>query len=142
MNNIRRARSRDDFERVPLSELRQGRQGKHHDLTTDIAAQIDRLPDGEAMKIPLEDVHVSLPNLRSAIGRTMLARDIKVGTFSDGKNLFIWKKTAGTAPYERKPRRPPQAITAFRHIWQRSRQLQGSSNESRATRKLNLIQTG
>jgi hypothetical protein len=104
MNNTRHARSRDEFERVPLSELRQGRQGKHHDLTTDIASQIDSLADGEAMRIPLKDVDVSLPNLRSAIGRAMAARGIKIGTFSDDKNLFVWKKTAGTTRYERKPR--------------------------------------
>ena len=105
MNNTRQARSRNEFERVPLSELRQGRHGKHHDLTADIAAQIARLSDGEAMKIPLEDVDVTLPNLRSAVSRAMQARGIQIGTFSDGDNLFIWKKTAGTARYERKPRR-------------------------------------
>ena len=105
MNNTRHTRSRNQFERVPLSELRQGRHGKHHDLTVDIAAQIARLSDGEAMRIPIEDVDVTLPNLRSAISRAMLARGIRIGTFSDGDNLFIWKKTAGTARYERKPRR-------------------------------------
>jgi hypothetical protein len=109
MNNTRHPRSRNEFERVPLSELRQGRHGKHHDLTSDIAAQIAGLSDGEAMKIPLEDVDVSLPNLRSAVSRAMQARGIQIGTFSDGDNLFIWKKTAGTARYERKPRREQMA---------------------------------
>jgi hypothetical protein len=105
MNTTRQARSRGGFERVPLSELRQGRHGKHHELITDIASQIETLPDGEAIRIPVEHVGVSLANLRSAIGRAMLVRGIKVGTFSDGKNLFVWKKTAGTARYERNPRR-------------------------------------
>lgn len=81
------------------------RHGKHYDLTTDVASQIETLPDGEAMRIPVEDIGVSLPNLRSAIGRAMVARGIKIGTFSDGQNLFVWKKTAGTVRYERKPRR-------------------------------------
>jgi len=54
--------------------LSQGRHGKHHDLMSDIAAQIVGLSDGEAMKIPLEDVDVSLPNLRSAVSRAMQAR--------------------------------------------------------------------
>jgi hypothetical protein len=109
MNNTRQARSRNDFERVPLSELRQGRHGKHHDLMSDIAAQIARLSDGEAMRIPLEDVDVSLPNLRSAVSRAMQARGIQIGTYSDSDNLFIWKKTAGTARYERRPRREQTA---------------------------------
>lgn len=105
MNNPRHARSRNEFERLPLSELRQGRHGKHHDLMADIAAQIARLSDGEAMRIPIEDVDVTLPNLRAAVSRAMQARGIQTGTFSDGDNLFIWRKTAGTARYERKPRR-------------------------------------
>jgi hypothetical protein len=109
MNKTRHARSRNEFERIPLSEIRQGRHGKHHDLTSDIAAQIAGLSDGEAMRIPLEDVDVSLPNLRSAVSRAMQARGIQIGTFSDGDNLFIWKKTAGTARYERKPRREQMA---------------------------------
>lgn len=57
------------------------------------------------MRIPVEDVGLSMANLRSAIGRAMAARGMKIGTFADGKNLFVWKKTAGTARYERKPRR-------------------------------------
>jgi hypothetical protein len=105
MNNTRQARSGSEFERVPLSELRQGRHGKHHDLMLNIAAQIARLPDGEAMKIPLENLEVSLPNLRSAVSRAMQTRGVQIGTLSDGDNLFIWKKTAGTSRYERKPRR-------------------------------------
>ena len=109
MNNTRHARSRNEFERIPWSEIRQGRHGKHHDLTSDIAAQIAGLSDGEAMRIPLEDVDVSLPNLRSAVSRAMQARGIQIGTFSDGDNLFIWNKTAGTARYERKPRREQMA---------------------------------
>jgi len=109
MNNTRQAQSASEFERVPLSELRQGRHGKHHDLMVDIAAQIERLHDGEAMKIPLEDLEVSLPNLRSAVSRAMQARGVQIGTFSDGDNLFIWKKTAGTARYERKPRHEQKA---------------------------------
>ena len=109
MNSRRHAQSRNEFERVPLSELHQTRHGKHHDLTADIAAQIARLSDGEAMRIPLEEVDVTLPNLRSAVSRAMQARGIQIGTFSDGDNLFIWKKTAGTARYERKPRREQMA---------------------------------
>ena len=109
MNSARHTQSRSEFERVPLSKLRQGRHGKHHDLTSDIADQIVQLPDGEAMRIPLQDVDVTLPNLRSAISRAMQGRGIEIGTFSDGDNLFIWKKTAGTARYERKPRREQKA---------------------------------
>ena len=92
------------LERLPLSELRQGRHGKHHDLVGRIAAEIEALPDGEALKIPLDSMDISLANLRSAVSRAMTSRGVKTGTFSDGKSLFVWRKTAGTARYERKRR--------------------------------------
>jgi len=94
-----------EFERLPLAELRQGRHGKHHDLMNKIASEIGSLADGEAMRIPLDDVDVPLPNLRAAVTRAMATRGVRIATFCDGKSLFLWKKTAGTAQYERKPRR-------------------------------------
>ena len=92
------------FERLPLSKLRQGRQGKHHDLMNRIAEEMESLPDGEAMGIPFADLDIPLANLRSAVTRAMGVRDVKVGTFFDGKSLYVWKKTARTARYERKSR--------------------------------------
>jgi len=105
MNNARRSERQSEFERLPLSELRQGRHGKHHDLMEKIAREIGTLADGEAMRIPLDDLDVSLPNLRSAVTRAMLTRGVRIATFCDGKSLFLWKKTPGTTRYERKPRR-------------------------------------
>jgi hypothetical protein len=110
MNNGKRSRTpppveSPQFERIPVSELRQGRHGKHHDLMDKIAGEIGTLAEGEAMRIPLEDMDVPLANLRSAVTRKMLTRGVKIATFCDGDNLFLWKKTAGTARYERKQRR-------------------------------------
>ena len=104
MKKTRRSRKQPEFERLPLSELRQGRRGKHHDLVKRIAGEMESLDEGEAMKIPLEDAGVTLSNLRSAVTRAMLARGVRIATFCDGKSLFLWKKTAGTARYERKRR--------------------------------------
>jgi hypothetical protein len=91
-----------ELQRVPLSELRQGRHGKHHDLVAKLAGEIQTLPDGEALRIPLGGMDISLANVRSAISRAMTSRGVKIGTFSDGESLFVWRKTAGTARYERK----------------------------------------
>ena len=56
--------SRDDardkrtkYETVPLSELRQGRLGKHYELVQKISRQLEELPEGEAVKIPLASVN-------------------------------------------------------------------------------------
>lgn len=73
------------------------------------------LADGEAMRIPLDDVDVPLPNLRSAVIRTMSTRGVRVATFCDGKSLFLWRKTARTAQYERKPRRVRDALGPPEH---------------------------
>jgi hypothetical protein len=104
MNTPRRSGNVDQpqFERLPLSELRQGRHGKHHDLASRVAREIEALADGEALKIPVDSMDVSLANLRSAVSRAMTSRGVKIGTFSDGESLFVWRKTAGTARYERK----------------------------------------
>jgi len=105
MNRRRRSpgnADRPEFQRLPLSELRQGRQGKHYDLAARIAGEIETLPDGEALRIPLDGMEISLANLRSAVTRAMTSRGVKIGTFSNGESLFVWRKTAGTARYERK----------------------------------------
>ena len=90
------------FERVPLAQLQQGRRGKHHDLVGSIAAEITRLADGEAIKIPVGAMDVSLANLRAALNRAMKTRGVRIASFSDGESLFVWKKTARTARYERR----------------------------------------
>jgi hypothetical protein len=93
----------DKFQKVRLSELRQGRRGKHRDLVEVIASELDQLNDAEAIKIPLNTVNgLSLANLRSAISRAMKSRGVKIATFSDGDSLFVWRKTPGTSRYERK----------------------------------------
>ena len=90
-----------EFEHLPLSQLRHGRRGKHHQLVAAIASQIQSLPDGEAVKIPLDRISVSVQNLRSAVTRAMTACGVKVATSSDGESLFVWKKTPSTKRFER-----------------------------------------
>ena len=93
------------FQRIPLSEIRQGRHGKHHDLVARIAREMEALADGEALRIPLGGMDMSLANLRSAVARAMTSRGVKIGTFSDGDSLFVWRKTASTTRYERKQKK-------------------------------------
>jgi hypothetical protein len=91
------------YEKVPLSELRHGRRGKHRSLVDAIVNDLDSLADGEAIKIPLDGVEgISLANLRAAVSRATKSQGVKIATFSDGDSLFVWKKTPGTSQYERK----------------------------------------
>ena len=96
------------YESVSLDELRQGRLGKHHDMVKNIVDQLKELPDGQAIKIPLDSIgDLSKANLRSVIMRAAEARQMHFSTYSDRDNFYVWNRTAKTAEYERK--RPKSA---------------------------------
>jgi len=91
-----------NFERVTLSALRQGRRGKHAELMTRILEELASLPDGEALKVPLSEVkEISVAKLRSAVARATFSRGLKIATYSDDANFYLWKRTRKTSPYER-----------------------------------------
>jgi hypothetical protein len=91
------------YETVSLSELRQGRLGKHHELVDNILRDLQALPEGKAIKIPLNSLNgLSKANLRSAIMRGTNSRAMRVATYSDASNFYVWRKTRSTARYERK----------------------------------------
>jgi hypothetical protein len=102
--------SRDDargrrpkYESVWLSELRQGRLGKHHELVENILRQVRDLPEGRAIKIPLDTVNgLSKANLRAALVRAASSRGMTVSTYSDRDCFYVWSRTRDTAKYERK----------------------------------------
>jgi hypothetical protein len=80
------------YERVSLTDIRRSRHGKHHDLVGGIFHDLESLPPGAAIKIPLTEVDgVTLANLRSAVHRASTARDLEIETLSDEENFYIWK---------------------------------------------------
>jgi hypothetical protein len=82
-----------NFDTVNVSELRHSRRGKHHAFMQEILKDLELLADRKAMKIPLDKVPgVSLVNLRAAITRATSSLNIRVRTYSDGNNLFVWKQ--------------------------------------------------
>lgn len=81
-----------EYEEVPLSELRRGRRGKHHDIVTSILKRLETVSLRSAVKIPLSSGKgVSLANLRAAVTRAATARGLQVETYSDDENLYVWK---------------------------------------------------
>jgi hypothetical protein len=94
------------FERVALNELRQGRRGKHNELMARILEDLSTLPEGEAIKVPLSDIKgVSVANLRAALARATSSHGLKIATYSDAENFYLWARTKKTARYERHVRR-------------------------------------
>jgi len=80
------------YERVILADIRRTRRGKHHDLLGGIFQDLESLPTGSAIKIPLTEVDgTTLANLRSAVHRASVSRGLGIETLSDEENFYIWK---------------------------------------------------
>ena len=80
------------YDRVVLANLRRNRRGKHHELIEGVFQDLETLPRGSAIKIPLANVDgITLANLRSAVHRASASRGLEVETLSDEDNLYIWK---------------------------------------------------
>jgi hypothetical protein len=80
------------YDQVVLADIRRGRRGKHHDLIGGIFQDLVLLPEGSAIKIPLDEVDgTTLANLRSAVHRASTARGMGIETLSDDQNFYIWR---------------------------------------------------
>jgi len=87
-----RAHKPPKYERVVLADLRRTRRGKHHELLGGIFQDLESLPVGSAIKIPLTEVDgTTLANLRSAVHRASTSRRLGIETLSDEENFYIWK---------------------------------------------------
>ena len=82
------------YRRVQVASLDRGRRGKHHDLVQGIIRELDMLPTGSAIEIPLADIGgIGLPNLRSAVHRGSTSHGVQIETLADDTNLYVWKRT-------------------------------------------------
>jgi hypothetical protein len=77
---------------VDRSDVPQGRKGKHRKAVTNILADLSRLNDQQAVKIPLSSLNgEKMQNLRSALNRVTREKKIPVVTSSDEKYLYVWR---------------------------------------------------
>jgi hypothetical protein len=91
-DNIKNQRPSLNYDRVVLANVRRNRRGKHHDLIQGIFHDLETLPAGSAIKIPLSKVDgITVANLRSAVHRASTSRSLEVETLSDEDNFYIWK---------------------------------------------------
>jgi hypothetical protein len=92
-NEKRKTGAKPHYEQVPTHSVKGHRKGKHHDLIQRVLDDLQFLPTGSAIKIPLKSTDgVTLENLRSAVHRATKKMDVE--TSSDGENLYIWKGPA------------------------------------------------
>src|SRR5580658_5369673 len=88
--NLRNQKPTLNYDRVVLANLKRNRRGKHHDLIEGIFQDLETLPVGSAIKLPLAGVDgITLANLRSAAHRASAARGLEIETLSDEEIFYI-----------------------------------------------------
>jgi hypothetical protein len=79
------------FESILQLDVPKGRDGKHKKIVALLLSDIDQLPSGSALRVPLSALPDSKENIRAALNRATRQRGIDVATSSDEGHLYIWK---------------------------------------------------
>ena len=82
-----------NFKTMSQSDVPQGRNGKHKQVVTKILSDLDQLPAGVALKVPLADLEESKENVRSALNRAIHKSGRAVATASDADFLYVWNES-------------------------------------------------
>ena len=82
-----------NFKGMPQADVPQGRYGKHKAIVTKILSDLDQIPKGVALKVPLADLAHSKEKVRSALNRATRKGGRSVATASDGTFLYVWNET-------------------------------------------------
>src|SRR6185503_8080526 len=82
-----------NFESIPQLNVPQGRNGKHKAIVTRILSDLDRVPAGVALKVPLDKLAESKEKVRSALNRATRKSGRSVATASDDTFLYVWNET-------------------------------------------------
>jgi DNA helicase TIP49 (TBP-interacting protein) len=82
-----------NFSTMQQVDVPQGRNGKHKQIVTKILADLDQLPQGAALKVPLAELAESKENVRSALNRAIHKGGRNVVTASDADFLYVWNET-------------------------------------------------
>jgi len=88
----RTSKSSMNFKTMAQTDVPQGRNGKHKAVVTKILADLDQLPEGAALKIPLADLEESKEKVRSALNRATHKGSRNVATASDTDFLYVWNE--------------------------------------------------
>jgi hypothetical protein len=81
-----------NFKTMAQMDVPQGRNGKHKTVVTQIFSDLDQLPAGVALKVPLAELEESKENVRSALNRAIHKGGRKVATASDTDFLYVWNE--------------------------------------------------
>ena len=82
-----------NFKTMSQPDVPQGRNGKHKQVVTRILADLDQLPEGIALKVPLAELAESKEKVRSALNRAIHKGARNVATASDTNFLYVWNES-------------------------------------------------
>ncbi|PYX26761.1 MAG: hypothetical protein DMG80_20905 [Acidobacteria bacterium] len=82
-----------NYKTMSQVDVPQGRNGKHKQVVTKILSDLDQLPAGIALKVPLADLAESKENVRSALNRAINKGGRNVATASDANFLYVWNES-------------------------------------------------
>jgi hypothetical protein len=82
-----------NFSTMQRADVPRGRNGKHKQIVTKILADLDQLPQGAALRVPLAELAESKENVRSALNRAIHKGGRNVATASDADFLYVWNET-------------------------------------------------
>jgi hypothetical protein len=81
-----------NFETMRQTEVPQGRNGKHKAVVMKLLSDLDQIPLGVALKVPVAALAEGLENVRSALNRAARKRGHPVATASDNAFLYVWNE--------------------------------------------------
>lgn len=82
-----------NFKTMAQVDVPQGRNGKHKQIVTRILSDLDQLPAGVALKVPLVELEESKENVRAALNRAIHKGSRNVATASDADYLYVWNES-------------------------------------------------
>lgn len=81
-----------NFKTMAQLDVPQGRNGKHKQVVTKILSDLDQLPAGSALKVPLAGLAEGKEKVRSALNRATHKGARSVATASDSQFLYVWNE--------------------------------------------------
>ena len=81
-----------NFKTMAQGDVPQGRNGKHKQVITQILSDLDQVPSGTALKVPLAELAESKEKVRSALNRATHKGGRSVATVSDAIFLYVWNE--------------------------------------------------
>jgi len=83
-----------NFKIMRQLDVPQGRNGKHKLVITKILSDLDQLPAGAALKVPLAGLAERKERVRSALNRAVHKTGRSIATASDATFLYVWNQSS------------------------------------------------